>query len=135
MNPPSLAIPAIVDHHLLSFQDADLILISAPDVETKQQTRFKVHKDVLCVYSSVFRDMVDSSRSHCAVSLQDSATAITSLSYMHSATVPDLDTPTIANLRTMHGVARGIEMAVEAMLVADKYNIRNMQEFLEESVK
>lgn len=77
----------VIDHPTLSFPDGNINLLSDRDPQSRQRTSFLVHKEILSVHSSVFRDMFsnpgvgEAARSVCK--LEESSGALVSLlSYM-----------------------------------------------------
>lgn len=127
-----------MDPSLLSFADGDICLLSSIDRMSKLRTRYRIHKNVLSRHSSVFRDMFDSAvdEDGAEVVLQDPASAITSfLSYMYSKELGDaiIAGPTLTNLGDLGDGE--MKYAIEAILIADKYDIQDLQAVLEAEIR
>ena len=125
---------------LFSFADGDICLLSSVDRTSKLCTRYQVHKNVLSRHSSVFKDMFDNAvdEDGAEVVLQDSASAVTSfLSHMYSKELGDdvIAGTTLTSLRVLGGPHGDMDYAVEALLVADKYDIHDLQSVLEAEIR
>ena len=121
---------AVLQHESLSFADADLHLLSKVDKDN-ERVCFDVHKNVLSVYSSVFKDMLlvgqvnagAAEISQLALN-DDEVTLSLLLNFMYSHS-DDITMPTYHNL--------DFDQCLSLLYLADKYNVTNLRYMLESS--
>ena len=119
----------VVDHPELTFPDGDIVLLSAVDPKTRRQTKYRVHRHILRIHSSVFKDLFSSciSTGIPEVTLDDTARVLESLlSYIY-ADGKNIYTPTYASLFDYQD---NIGPVLEVVSVADKYAVHNLENFL-----
>ena len=124
--------PLVVNHPKLTFPDGDIVLLSAVDSKTSKSSRYRVHKHILAVHSSVSKDLFDNctSSDDPELKLDDAATTLESLLLYMYADGKSIHTPTYTNLRD----DKGLKSAFDAILLADKYAVHNFETVLLSSV-
>lgn len=128
----SAAKPSVIDHPHLQLAASDIVLLSAMD-ENQQRTRFTVRRAGLCAYSTVLRDMFDTSSEN----IQDGELPQVVLTDSPGG-LADLLSFMFANETTIKAPAwrtRSVSELLAVLSLADKYGVVNLQTTLEASLR
>ena len=128
---------AYVDHPHLCLAGSDITLLSAVDNETKKRTRYKLHKNILSAYSSVMKDMLESSSDDgkpdgepAEVILEDHASTLTHLVSFFYGNEDGVVVPTWGG-----SLDSNVSAGLDLLTLADKYGIMSLQKMLEWAVR